>query len=549
MTNGSRFCAHRERKRAKLARVLDPADPNDAYTYLLSATRELEREQRQMRDRWFATLPMESKDELLFELEVLLKAAACFANPRNHPGAAKHGALVAQDYREATVLFREGLNRAISLARGLLGSRDRAYIFHRYLETVLPEDNARTRLLREGTDQSSPADSLITLRHGLSTAHEVLEGIARGPRVPFRLFYAVLTTVQREIGRNVFFNPLRALEFRPEFDRIKSPHVLELIRGVPGEKAHQLVALTFLSLFRMLRYVRLLQRIAIEPAVKKRRLSGRAYLVLSVLRSDARALSDHLRRRSGELLAESFSRDLMSIPAEEIEGRSSELRAAGHRMIAIKAALEGIAATVRLEMRRAFQHDLPAIENSTAEPELRVALQRVLINLRPALLNAVLFLGKALGVSLEADSVFDDDAARRESSERLRRDVWMFAQIVRAFASKAEQSPPEDVWEKAYGLEYVREFLTYFRAMGYPLLRAADYPRFDAFMAAMEQLSDTDLVDQVRLNGAIEECHEFYRFLVELFDEISKREVLENIPFDRREAAGSLRLYLGEQAA
>jgi len=529
--------------------VLDPADPNDAYTYLLSATRELEREQRLMRDRWFATLPMESKDELLFELEVLLKAAACFANPRNHPGAARHGALVAQDYREATVLFREGVNRAISLARGLLGSRDRAYIFHRYLETVLPEDNARTRLLREGTDQSSPADSLITLRHGLSTAHEVLEGIARGPRVPFRLFYAVLTSVQREIGRNVFFNPLRALEFRPEFDRIKSPHVLELIRGVPGAKAHQLVALTFLSLFRMLRYVRLLQRIVIEPAGKKRRLSGRAYLVLSVLRSDARALSDHLRRRSGELLAESFSRDLMSVSAEEIEARSSELRAAGHRMIAIKAALEGIASTVRLEMRRAFQHDLPAIENATAEPELRVALQRVLLNLRPALLNAVLFLGKALGVSLEADSVFDDDAARRESSERLRRDVWMFAQIVRAFASKAEQSPPEDVWEKAYGLEYVREFLTYFRAMGYPLLRAADYPRFDAFMAAMEQLSDTDLVDQTRLNGAIEECHEFYRFLVELFDEISKREVLENIPFDRREAAGSLRLYLGEQAA
>ncbi|MDX2051924.1 MAG: hypothetical protein SFV15_05985 [Polyangiaceae bacterium] len=529
--------------------MLDVTDPKDAYTHLLSATRELEREQRLSRDRWFATLPQEGKEELLFELEVLLKASACFANPRNHPGSPKRESAMAQDFREATVLYREGLHRAITLARGLLGSRDRAYVFHRYLETVLPEDNARTRLMREGTDQSSPVDSLITLRHGLSTAHEVLEGIVRTQRVPFRLFYAALTSVQREVGRNVYFNPMRALEFRPEFDRIKSPHVLELIRGVSGEKAHQLVALTFLSLFRMLRYVRLLQRVASEPSVKKRRLASRGYLILSVLRSDARALTDHLRRRSGELLAESFANDLLNVPASEIVQRASELRAAGHRIIAIKAALEGIAATVRLEMRRAFQHDLPSIEQGASEAEFRAALQRVLLNLRPALLNTVLFLGKALGASLEPDSVFDDEAARRETSERLRRDVWMFAQIVRAFASKAEQSPPEDLWEKSYGLQYVREFLAYFRAMGYPLLRAADYPRFDAFMAAMESLSDTDLVDQIRLNGAIEECHEFYRFLVELFDEISKREVLENVPFDRREAAGSLRLYLGEQAA
>ena len=79
------------------------------------------------------------------------------------------------------------------------------------------------------------------------------------------MFHAALSQVYREIDRSVFFNPLNALEFRPEFDRIKSAQVLELIRSVPGPEAHRLVALTFLSLFRMLRYLTLITRILAEP--------------------------------------------------------------------------------------------------------------------------------------------------------------------------------------------------------------------------------------------------------------------------------------------
>ena len=166
--------------------------------------------------------------------------------------------------------------------------------------------------------------------------------------------------------------------------------------------------------------------------------------------------------------------------------------------------------------------------------------------LRPALQNAVLFLGKALGVTLEEGGVFDAEAAQRETSERLRRDVWMFAQIVRAFSSKAQHSPSEDRWAALNNFQYVREFLSYFRAMGYPLLRSSDYPRFDAFMAALSGLEDTDLVDPSRLESAIDECMAFHGFLTKLFDDISKRDELAGVPFDRRAAAGSLKLYLGD---
>ena len=517
----------------------------DPYQALLSETRALQREQRAEREAWLTELELEGKDEQLFEFEVLLKAAACFSNPRNHPGPPRRTAIVALDLRPCLAVFHDGLTRAVSLARQLLGPADRGFVFHRYLETVLPEDNARTRLISQGSHQATPEESLTTLRHGLTAGAEVIEGLLRSPRVPFRLFHSALAQVYREIDRSAYFNPLSALEFRPEFDRIKSAQVLDLIRSVPGPDAHRLVALTFLSLFRMLRYLTLITRILADPG-KRREQVGSTYLVLSVLRSDARALSDHLRQRSGQLLSESFERELLRVPAAQLRERSAALRVAGHRLIGIKSALEGIAGSLRLELRRAFQHDIPAPDAELTLKDFKQRVNDSVATLRPALQNAVLFLGKALGVTLEEGGVFDAQAERRETSERLRRDVWMFAQIVRAFSSKAQHSPAEDRWAGLYNFQYVREFLSYFRAMGYPLLRASDYPRFDAFMAALAGLEDTDLVDPARLEAAIDECMAFFTFLNKLFDDIGKRDELAGVAFDRRAAAAALKLYLGD---
>jgi hypothetical protein len=516
----------------------------NAYAELLRDTRGLRREQQQAREAWFARLAADKKEDTLFELEILLKGVACFANPRNHPGAGRQKAIVSHDFREHLAHARDGMARVVQLARAMLGERDRALVFQRYLETVLPEDTSRTKLLRAAMAQESPEESLFVLRHGFTNLIEVGGGLLRLARVNFRLFYAHLGTAMREIAESAFFNPLSALEFRPEFDRIHSTQVLELIQSVPGEQAHRLVALTFLSLFRMLRYLRLLDSIAIDHT--DRRVAGRGYLVLAVLRSDARALSNYLRRRAGALLAEGYERDLLRVPAADLSARYDELSAEGQRLIGSKATLAGIASILRLEMRRTFEHDLPPADAATPEHELRARLRLVADNVRPALQSAVLFLGKSFSVKLDAARVFDDDTAPRAASDRLRRDTWMFAQIARAFAIKARHAnPTDDSWATLQSFAFVREFLAYFRAMGYPLLRASDYPGAPAFFAAMTGLGETDLIDPKRLSAGAHECEAFFEFLTQFFDQISKRAELADVPFDRSSAARALRLYLG----
>ncbi len=526
------------------APILRATPARNAYAELLRDTRGLRREQQQLREAWFARLAADRKDETLFELEILLKGLACFANPRNHPGAGRRQTIVSLDFREHLAHARDGMARVVQLSRALYAERDRAFVFQRYLETVLPEDNARTRLLHAAMEQETPEASLFVLRHGLTHLIEVGGGLLRAPRVPYRLFYAHLSTAMREIANSAFFNPLSALEFRPEFDRIASTQVLELIQSVSGEQAHRLVALTFLSLFRMLRYLRLLDSIALDHT--DRRVAGRAYLVFAVQRSDARALSNYLRRRAGALLCESFEREIYRVPARELAARYDDLAAEGHRLVGVRAALAGVAANLRLEMRRTFEHELPPADVGTPEHELRARLRAVTGNLRPAIQNAILFLGRSLGARLEEGRVFDDQAARRATSERLRRDVWMFAQIARAFSSKARHADTHaDSWAATQSLSFVREFLAYFRAMGYPLLRVGDYPRVDAFMRAMNGLAESDLLDPERLDAAAAECEAFHAFLTDLFERISKREELAGAPFDRPAAARALKLYLG----
>ncbi len=520
-----------------------PAGPpgGDAYADLLRDTRGLRRDQSNAREQWLAHAAGGRREETLFELEVLLKGLACFANPRNHAGPPRRTAIVAQDYREPLVLARDAMHRIVYLCRQLLGEQERAFVFQRYLEMLLPDDTARTRLVRGGS-QDTPEESLFLLRHALTNLLEVSGGITRLARVPFRLFYAALSVAHREVSQSAFFNPLVALEFRPEFDRITNQRVLELMRQVPGEQARKLVALTFLALFRMLRYVALL-----EHVVREARPAGLVHLVLSVLRSDARALTDHLRKQSGQQLAESFERELFKIPAAQLAARYDELFAEAHRLVSIKATLGGIAANIRLELRRAFEHDLASPDSGATSDQLRASVATVAANLRPALQNAVLVLGKALGARLDEHGVFDDVAARRSLSIRLRRDVWMFCQIVRAFGAKARATPSrEDRWSGPSSLQFVREFLAYFNAMGYPLLRAADYPRVDAFISALSALQETDLLDPVRLNHAVGEAERFSVFLSDLFEQIGQRDELRGVPFDRRQAAEALKLYLGD---
>jgi hypothetical protein len=518
------------------ARVRDP------YADLLRDTRGLRREQAAARDAWYAGLTWERKEETLFELEMLMKGLVCFANPRNHPGPPRKTPVVAIDFREELLVARQCLARIVALCRQLLGPRDRNYVFQRYLETLLPEDPARAKLNRDVPVQEGPEDSLLHLRHGLTMVGEVMDGLLRLERVPYRLFHSALVLAQREIQRNQFFNPLIALEFRPEFDRIRSVEVLETIQSVDNDAAHRTVALAYLACFRMLRYAQLIQTTCADPTAVRR-----AYVLLALLRSDARAIVGYLRNRAAAVLAEGFERELMKVPAQEIHQRFDALVAESQRLANVRGTLEAVASALRVEIRGIFEVRVPSPEAGPPAHELGRAVLGAMSGLRDTLQASITRLTATIRGDADPARIFDDVEVRRTVGERLRRDVWMFAQVLRAFIARARATPETpDRWAGYSSFQFVREFLGYFRAMGYQLLRASDYPHFDRFLAALDGLHEADFLEPARLNAAIAECEAFQQYLVATFERISQREELKRIPFDKRGAAETLKLYLGQ---
>ncbi|MAQ16027.1 MAG: hypothetical protein CMN30_14715 [Sandaracinus sp.] len=513
----------------------------DVYANLLRDTRNLRREQARARDGWYSALPLERKEDALFELEMLLKAFGCFGNPRNHPGPPNRTPAVAHDFTEELRILRDGMNQTVAKVRELLGERDRAYVFSRYLESVLPEDALRTRLVKDQLAQDTPQESLFVLRNTFGAFVEMADGMTRLDRIPHRLYFALLGTVTREIGRNTYFDPLVTLEFRPELDRIRNHRILEVLHEAP-DASHRVAALCFLSLFRALRYARLVDEFAAEPATTRR-----AYLILSVFRSDMRALTRYLGQQAAEHMSDAFERQLLAVPASELPLHRDALARDASELLRFRRTLESVANMLNVEIRKIFERELPALHEPIPTEALGPQLVLGTASLRATLHHAIRIIGHELVPELQDPELASPDLSRRETSLRLRRDVWMFSQVLRAFLAKAQAAPerPADAWAGATSFHFVREFLEHFRAIGYQLLRLSDYHRLEGFMDALAGLGDVDLLDPERLEIAVRECEGFYAHLDKLFHEISKRAEISDHPFDKRAAVEHLKLYLG----
>lgn len=512
----------------------------DVYANLLREGRGLRREQSRARDAWYAGLGWERKEAALFELEMLLKGFACFGNPRNQAGPPRQTPALAHDFREETRIVRDGLAQATARIRELLGERDRAYQFSRYLETVLPEDGHRSELVQDQLSQDSPEESLFVLRNTFASFIELADGMLRLERVPHRQHQALLNTICREIGRNEYFNPLKALEFRPELDRLRTPEVLEALHA-SSDAAHRTVALTFLSLFRGLRYVALVDQYASNPEQ-----AHLGHLILAVFRSDMRALARFLRQAAGDQMADAFERALLSTGADELGSRFERLSHQAGALVSLRRTLDNLGNVLDVEIRKTAELQIAAPSDDVEDPGASMVLGAA--TLRATLQHATTQLCLEIQPAATPPVLASPNQSRLEQSERLRRDVWMFKQVLRAFLAKAEAAPeqPEvDCWEATASLRFVKEFLEHFRAIGFQLVRLSDYARLDRFMSAIEGLRDVDLLERGKLAAAARECHSFYEYLDGLFGEISKRRELQKRPFDKRAAAETLRVYLG----
>jgi hypothetical protein len=509
------------------------APTRDGYADLLQESRRLSPERRAAREQWLATLPEDHVEEALFELEMLLKGLVCFGNLRNQPGPPARSLPPDHDHHEELRVLRDALERCVALCRVLQGERGGAGV-----RGAPAEETAQSRLVKEPLAQDTPHDALRVLRSALAAFVELADALLRAGRVPERAFLALHATITREIGRNAYFDPLVTLEFRPEFDALRSLEARDALAAAKGEATQRVAALCLLSLGRAQRYLALVEACTADDASARR-----AYVLLAVLRSDLRALTRFLSRRAAEQLADGAEQTLLTLDTAELVASAGALATALRRLALLRGVLDTVASTLRVEMRKAFERDIPVVAPALTDAVLAAQLRVVAVQVRAALHHATHALCAALRQET-AEPVLDA-GTRRAASERLRREVWMFLQVLRAFDAKA--SAPLDAvarWSAPGSFSFVRDFLQHFRILGRPLAQRWAYPRMDACVAALASLRDADLLDAQRMADAAAECRALHAYLEQRFAELSERPELAGAPFDRRDAAETLRIYL-----
>ncbi|MHB8418990.1 MAG: hypothetical protein ACYDCL_13010 [Myxococcales bacterium] len=450
------------------------------------------------RERWLRGLALDGREEILFEFEMLMRGLERYFNVHNLPLDARQN-LLGRDFRGELRAVRDAIARTVHLTQFLLDPpSDRNLVFRKYLETQIVDDRARGQLLEQQLTQETPQESLFLIRSGLTAIRGVVDGLLRLPQVSDQLFGDLGQVLVREIALNKYFRPFRPLEFRSEYDRIKSVRILEVLGrlGASGEAVRRSVSLGFLGLFRLLHYLRYVQSGTGESA-------RRAYVVMSLVRSESTALASYLDR---------------DLPAEVTIPELASL--------AKKTAVE-----IRKEVAKVLRKHLASAAPGDTEP---IAKAREALEGR--FKQWIVSLAQGLEPSIDGNELFDDYVSRREQAKRLRADLFCFREVCRRTERLAAHAEPGDGGDLERRVRDLQHFVSYFRDVSYQLLRYGDYEPFDGFISILRDL-DPGRLRQPRVRRQLgEDCRAFEEVLLRVFAAVCKRDELAKVPFDEAEA-------------
>ena len=474
----------------------------DFYGELIFGTQSTRVTLLQERERWLRSLQVEGREELLFEFEMLLRGVERYFNLHNLPIDATDRPVVTREFHDELRDVREAISQAIQIARQLLDPEsDQKLVFRRYIETRLTDDRQRRALLEDSIDQDTPQESLFLLRQSFESLRGILDQLLKLEIVGFNLYSDVGNIALREIVLNRFFRPFKPLEFRIEYDRIKSVPILELLRTLPEEERRS-CTVAFLGLFRLLHslsYVTAPEQADDEATeASAERAERRSRIILALVRSETHSLS---------LFLES-----------DVAAKTSLKR------------VQAAAVKVSRELaRKSYAIVKDVLSKLDRDPN---ACLTAAVELTTSVRKQVVLLARTIARAPESAMAFESLVNPALLSERLRTDLYVLAALSHevGLALASEEGEPRDD-----ELTALREFLHYFQDVSYQLLRYSDFEPFDRFSAMFFEFERAPVGAAGRGRFA-QDCLHFANVAEATWAQVNRRAVLTGRKFDKAAA-------------
>jgi hypothetical protein len=329
--------------------------------------------------------------------------------------------------------------------------------------------------------QSTPEAGLTLLREALEDFHLVLMDLVRLSRIPYATFTAVGKMLYREIRRSHILALLIDKKFKPIHDRITNPAIAALIRDrVPDAGERRTAAKVFLELFRLLRYLEYA-----DPQNNDDDTLKNTILVFALITSELRLLLAWLERRV-------LAGKPPSTPALEL--------------------YDSFVYCLPLELKKVINTELLDISVARQADSIRARVENSHGILKDCFQQSVVQLAQVFDENVGGRDIFPDFTAKLEQSVELRDGLAGLIRALREFEVRKDQ--PTAVRMK----EEISRF--YDNSMKYLMYR--DWSGFELFF--IEILKCTSLPALLQI------AHRFETFLMTLYREVQKRQILQPPP-------------------
>ncbi|HEX8119463.1 MAG TPA: hypothetical protein VF521_19445, partial [Pyrinomonadaceae bacterium] len=263
--------------------------------------------------------------------------------------------------------------------------------------------------------------------------------------------------------------------------------LVSLAHGLAPEDLGEDLLEIFQSFARLLTLLRF-----VEVSLKSDAQLKRLLPVFTLVHEETRALLDFIEGRA--------------LRVEGVERGASEI-------------LDGTAYAVRMELRKAFEHELTGLCSVRQPPQLFAKVENATGLLRDCYQQSVVALAQSFEPGLDGGSLFRSFTTKLEQSLELRHDLWKLVMLVARASADGDEPPATRVLEA----------LSAFGEGGQRYLMYKDWETLERF---------TEEIDSARDSGELSRTlHRFEAYLETLFGQVNMRAVLADRPFDPKSEA------------
>ena len=407
-----------------------------------------------------------------------LRALRSFFNTANHP---------------LTDVERAGLGeRSFKCEMGV--ARD-ALVRCLHLLSTLARSGGPPGLAEEGVAAPVPdatpaaaALGLVGAKQSLGDLGEVFKDVCRlsdalleSNSVGFAAWSSLGSVLERELGRSEAAGLILAAGYAAGAAELQG-QLVRLAHGLMPEEIGEDLLEIFHAFSRLLALLRF-----VEVSLKGDTQLKRLLPVFTLIHEETRALLDFIEGRA--------------LRVEGVARGASEI-------------LDGTAYAVRMELRKAFEHELTGLCSVRQPPQLFAKVENATGLLRDCYQQSVVALAQSFEPGTDGGTLFPSFTTKLEQSLELRRELWKLVLLV-AQASAGGHEPPATRVLEALG------------AFGEGSQRYLMYKDWEALERFAEE------IDSARDAGELSRTlHRFEAYLETLFGQVSMRAVLADRPFD-----------------